>query len=72
MYPLLQKLPEEHRKLITDVLGQEVEFHFYQDFHDLIFLASAMLSALVLTMHHRAHSSEHVSESQNKSKTSLD
>lgn len=33
-----------------------------QDFHDLIFLASAMLSTLVLAMHHRAHSSEHMSE----------
>lgn len=25
-----QKLPIEHRQLITDVLGAEVEFHFYQ------------------------------------------
>ncbi|KAK3274637.1 hypothetical protein CYMTET_17188, partial [Cymbomonas tetramitiformis] len=46
------KLPPQHRGIITDVLGGEIEFHFYQDFYDLIFIASAMLSILVLYAHH--------------------
>ena len=70
----MQKLPVEHRKLITDVLGAEVEFHFYHDFYDLVFLASAMLSVLLLAMHHRAHSLEHTAREDGigHSKPSLD
>uniref|UniRef100_A0A7S0QRP8 Abscisic acid G-protein coupled receptor-like domain-containing protein n=1 Tax=Pyramimonas obovata TaxID=1411642 RepID=A0A7S0QRP8_9CHLO len=49
-----QKLPLDHRQIITDVLGADIEFHFYQGFHDLIFIASAVLSILLLSMHHRA------------------
>jgi hypothetical protein len=49
-----QKLPLEHRQIITDVLGADLEFHFYQGFHDLIFIASAVLTVLILSMQHRA------------------
>jgi len=47
------KLPKKHRVIITEVMGGEIEFLFYQDFYDLIFIVSAMLSALLLTAYHK-------------------
>ena len=44
-------LPERYRALITEALGADVKFVFYQSFYELIFLAAAALSIIILYAH---------------------
>jgi len=43
-----EQLPESYRHLVTEALGADLEFRFYSKFYDLIFMASAALTALAL------------------------
>jgi len=51
------KLPNRYRGFITEALGGDLEFVFYQNFYDLIFLTSAVLSMILLYAHHTTSSS---------------
>lgn len=51
------KLPDRYRSFITEALGYDLEFLFYQNFYDLIFLTSAVLSIILLYAHHTTSSS---------------
>ena len=46
------KLPDRYRGFITEALGEDLQFLFYQNFYDLIFLTSAVLSIILLYAHH--------------------
>ena len=50
------KLPDRYRGFITEALGDDLEFLFYQNFYDLIFLTSAVLSIILLYAHHTTSS----------------
>ncbi len=45
---LRMNLPHEYRLTITRVLGSNIEFHYYHHWFDVIFLASATLTILLL------------------------
>jgi hypothetical protein len=51
------KLPDRYRGFITEALGDDLEFLFYQNFYDLIFLTSAVLSIILLYAHHTTSTS---------------
>ena len=43
-----EQLPERYRQSVTDALGADLEFRFYAKFYELIFMASAALTAFAL------------------------
>lgn len=47
-----EQLPESYRHLVTEALGADLEFRFYSKFYDLIFMASAALTAFALYARH--------------------
>ena len=47
-----EQLPESYRHLVTEALGADLEFQFYSKFYDLIFMASAALTSLLLYARH--------------------
>ena len=51
------KLPDRYRGFITEALGDDLEFLFYQNFYDLIFLTSAVLSIILIYAHHTTSTS---------------
>ena len=51
------ELPKDYRKIVTQALGENIEFNFYHRWSDEIFLFSAAISALVLTFLHKTRKS---------------
>jgi len=47
-----EQLPESYRQVVTEALGADLEFRFYAKFYELIFMASAALTALLLYVRH--------------------
>lgn len=43
---LRMSLPQRYRIVISEVLGNDLEFDFFHRWADVVFLASALLSAL--------------------------
>eukprot|EP00898_Chlorokybus_atmophyticus_P004678 jgi/Chlat1/5210/Chrsp33S00395 len=55
-----KNLPEKYRGIYNDVLGADFHFDFYHRFFDAIFLCSAVISILLLSVHHNAaHRQKH-------------
>lgn len=46
-------MPEKYRSMVTGVLGEQLQFHFYHRWFDVIFLVSALGSILVLYLSHK-------------------
>ena len=44
--------PERYRHVVTEALGADLEFRFYAKFYELIFMASAALTAIALYAKH--------------------
>jgi hypothetical protein len=51
------ELPKDYRKIVTQALGENIEFNFYHRWSDEIFLFSAAVSALALTFLHKTRKS---------------
>jgi golgi pH regulator len=51
------ELPQDYRKVVTQALGENIEFNFYHRWSDEIFLSSSAISALVLTFLHKTRES---------------
>ena len=47
-----EQLPERYRHSVTEALGADLEFRFYAKFYELIFMASAALTAFALYAKH--------------------
>jgi len=47
-----EQLPERYRQSVTEALGADLEFRFYAKFYELIFMASAALTAFALYAKH--------------------
>ena len=47
-----EQLPERYRHVVTEALGADLEFRFYAKFYELIFMASAALTAIALYAKH--------------------
>ena len=47
-----EQLPESYRQVVTEALGADLEFRFYAKFYELIFMASAALTAIALYAKH--------------------
>ena len=52
MLLIREQLPARYRGVISSVLGDDLQFSFYQKFYDVIFLTSAVLSIFLLYAHH--------------------
>ena len=51
------ELPQDYRKVVTQALGENIEFNFYYRWSDEIFLSSASISTLVLIFLHKTRES---------------
>eukprot|EP01026_Neomeris_dumetosa_P027511 TRINITY_DN22368_c0_g1_i2.p5 TRINITY_DN22368_c0_g1~~TRINITY_DN22368_c0_g1_i2.p5 ORF type:complete len:105 (-),score=1.09 TRINITY_DN22368_c0_g1_i2:370-684(-) len=57
-----QQLPVEHRQIITDAIGSELEFHFFYKWFNALYLASASLTILLFYGQYNSYASQQANE----------